>query len=838
MRLKLKYLIYYSLLFFIGYAIYKFQLEKSFNLISVYLLTVIYSSFILLFKADSGKYQPILFLLCLFVMYGYKNEDGFFSFQFIPFLLLLSGFAIAIFVFVSSISYKKKKFFLVVFLSGIASIYFFTSDSFHELTFLPFVLGSFFMFRSISFLHELKYLKKPLPVADTINYFLLPPNFSMPLFPIVDYKSFINSYTGITPAALHRGTLLICRGVFQLILYRYIYHEIIIPFNEIETATQLITFLVANFLIVLRVIGAFHIAIGLIVLIGYNIPELFNNIFFATGFSNLWRRTNMYWRNFMIKIFYYPIYFKIKKIGIYTALFVSTFVCFFITWFLHTYQWFWLKGSFPVDLKDALFWGSFGFLVSFNTLYQQRSLDRSGTPNQLPLPAIRQAIAGLIVLLVMSVLWSIWTCGSLKDWWNLMHTISNITASGLVKLLMLALGYIGIASVYHYYELHKDFRLTHIKKNKDKFAIAGFVIFISTLIIINLVLPKQNRKLYRAHIYPILSEQLNRADLMVIDNGYYTNLISTNNYCSQVWINDSDIGRNWTKYITNHTTRPSNDLRLTENIPNAEVKFKDVTYTINEIGLRDVMYPKAKPDSCYRIIILGGSYECGNGMNDGEDYISLVEKELNKSYVATSGNSIKHIEIINFSVNGYRLMQRLYEYKFIAREWKPDAVLLFIHTHYSIRIVNYLERLVYQKFNIEDDYLNKVIKLRSIKNGDDGITIRDKLGSYADSINFYGAGSIAKIAKQDGAIPFVVYLPALKDTRTRRDDDFVATICHNDSVSLIDMSDVFKGMDETKLFLSDVDFHPNKTANEMIAKELLDKIVTQQSEFHLTLTKK
>src|SRR5205823_3208060 len=116
---------------------------------------------------------------------------------------------------------------------------------------------------------------------------------------------------------------------------------------------------------------------------------------------------------------------------------------------------------------------------------------------------------------------------------------------------------------------------------------------------------------------------------------YYTNLISTNNYCSQVWINDNDIASNWTKYITSKTTRPSFDLMLTNNIPFASVKYKGINYSLNSYGLRDKEYSLIKPDSCYRIIILGGSYECGNGMNDGEDYISLVEAELNDHYIAT-----------------------------------------------------------------------------------------------------------------------------------------------------------------------------------------------------------
>lgn len=772
------------------------------------------------------------------MMYGISNEEFVYTLQPETFLILVTIFLLILFTLLSPINLTTKKVLLVLLGIALATIYLYPGEVFSEYKYIPFVIGSFFMFRSISFLHELKFMKKEIPLIDNINYFLLTPNFSMPLFPIVDYKSFISSYSGINNNTLNRGSLLICRGLAQMVVYRFIYHKIIIPFDEIQTALQVLTYLVANFLIILRVIGAFHIAIGLVILTGYNIPDIFNNIFFATGFSNLWRRTNMYWRNFMIKIFYYPIYFKIKKIGIYPALFISTFVCFFITWFLHTYQWFWIKGTFPIELKDAIFWGSFGLLVSLNTLIQQKELDKGNIKKPHSFVFLQQAFSGLIVLIVMSVLWSIWTSNSLENWAMLMSRLIFIDIRQLILIILFACGYIIVASLYHLYEKYSTTKLSIIKKQMNAISYSGFILGAGVLVILSFNGLSTENKIFHARVVAVLSEQLNKADLKVIDNGYYTNLISTNNYCSQVWMNENDISRNWTKYITAKTTRSTNDIMLIENIPGASVKYRGINFSFNSDGLRDKLYPKVKPDSCYRIIVLGGSFECGNGMNDGEDFISIVENELGENYIALRNGKPVTIEIINFSSNGYRLLQRLYHYKNTARQWDADAIFLFIHNNYHLRIGNYVNGLVLQEIPISDSYLKNIVLKTRLNKSDTGPITREKLGTYADSINYYSVKGISDIAKEDSTAVFAVYLPSIKDKSSKNDSIFLANIANWYGLKQISLKGVFAGQNRDELALSPLDFHPNKKANDLIADKLLSKILEHQDYFEIQFIKK
>ncbi len=838
MRTK-KNALFYVLLLIVGYFIYRFQIEKSFNLLTIYILAVSFSFFSFLFKIDSRKTLPFLFVCSLFSMYGVNNQDGEYQLQFSSFLLLLSVMVLMLIVLLGNYRLALKKTIIGLLAIPLASIYLFKGNGLEDFKYIPFVIGSFFMFRSISFLHEIKFMKQEVPLIDKVNYFLLTPNFSMPLFPIVDYKAFVSSYEGISTNTLKRGTLFICRGLFQMILYRFIYHQIIIPFDEIKTALDVLIFIMANFMIILRVIGAFHIAIGMVVITGYNVPDIFNNIFFSTGFSDLWRRINMYWLNFMLKIFYYPLYFKIKKIGTYKALFISTFACFIITWFLHSYQWFWLKGFFPIELKDAIFWLGFGLLVSINTLWQQKKLEQTDSKNSSAYSFLSKAFSALGILLVMSTLWSIWTSNSLQDWWTLMMNFKKWDLHQLTIILQLFFAYLIIASGYHYFQMKKETQLALPSSLLKRISIPAFLLSFVILQIINVLISKPEKIFYKKLLSHLTNEQLNKADLIMIDNGYYSNLINTNKYCTQIWVNDFDISRRWTRYTTNQTTVPSLDLLIRKGIPFASVKYKDNNYTLNSVGLRDKEYSKIKPDSTYRIVILGGSYECGNGVNDGEDFISLVETELNSNYISSINGKQFRIEMINFSSNGYFLIQRLYQYIDNARYWNPDAVFLFIHTNYKRRMASYTIRLVSEGFAIKDAYLKAIIDSSKIQKTDDFATVGQKLGAYADSLNYYAIDRINQVVTfQDSIKLFPVYLPALKDKVTNKDSVFIETICHNYNLNPLVLTNSYQGEDKNKLTLSDVDFHPNKKANRLIANKLLDSIIIHQDYFNIKFTKK
>ena len=233
------------------------------------------------------------------------------------------------------------------------------------------ILGSMFVFRLVVYLYDLHYQTAPVSVTRSLSYFFMLPNVCFPLFPVVDYQSFCRHYYDEDRYHIYQvGVRWIFRGVVHLILYRILYKNWSISLYEVENAGDLVHYCLWLFLLYLRVSGQFHIIVGMLHLFGFNLAETHHLYYLSSSFTDFWRRINIYWKDFMMKIFFYPVYFRIKGWGPVVALVVSTLVVFVLTWLLHAVQWFWLRGSFLWAANDVLFWTILAALVVVNSLWE------------------------------------------------------------------------------------------------------------------------------------------------------------------------------------------------------------------------------------------------------------------------------------------------------------------------------------------------------------------------------------------------------------------------------------------------------------------------------------
>jgi D-alanyl-lipoteichoic acid acyltransferase DltB (MBOAT superfamily) len=229
------------------------------------------------------------------------------------------------------------------------------------------VLATMFMFRMILYLYELKHADRPETLVDTLSYFFLLPNYCFLHFPVIDYRTFQRGYFARDVHEIQRaGLRMMFRGTVHLLLYRLIYHELLIPADQVHDVLGLAGYLVCNYLLYLRVSGQFHMACGLLHLFGFQLPETHHHYLLATGFTDYWRRINIYWKDFMVRVVFNPVVFRLKRWPQPVALAVATVVAFVATWSLHAYQSYWLRGTWGFSAPDALFWGILGALVLVN----------------------------------------------------------------------------------------------------------------------------------------------------------------------------------------------------------------------------------------------------------------------------------------------------------------------------------------------------------------------------------------------------------------------------------------------------------------------------------------
>jgi GNAT superfamily N-acetyltransferase len=67
----------------------------------------------------------------------------------------------------------------------------------------------------------------------------------------------------------------------------------------------------ATFLLYLRVSGLFHLIVGLLRLFGFALPETHHLYYLSSSFTDFWRRINIYWKEFLTKVVFYPTFVRL-----------------------------------------------------------------------------------------------------------------------------------------------------------------------------------------------------------------------------------------------------------------------------------------------------------------------------------------------------------------------------------------------------------------------------------------------------------------------------------------------------------------------------------------------
>lgn len=280
------------------------------------------------------------------------------------------------------------------------------------------VLGTMFMFRMIIYLYELKHAQQPERLTDTLSYFFLLPNYCFLHFPVVDYKTFLRSHFAANIHATQRvGLRMIVLGTVQLLTYRWIYQRYSCSPDDVDSAAGLARYLVCNYLLYFHVAGQFHTACGMLHLFGFQLPETHHNFLLASSFTDYWRRINIYWKDFMVRVVFNPVVFRLKRRPQALALACGTVVVFVATWALHAYQYFWIGGTWSFGVPDALFWGILGVLVLINVQWDARNPRRRAKGTDLhPRALAIRVLKTAATFTTIAILWSLWSSPSLSAW--------------------------------------------------------------------------------------------------------------------------------------------------------------------------------------------------------------------------------------------------------------------------------------------------------------------------------------------------------------------------------------------------------------------------------------
>lgn len=656
------------------------------------------------------------------------------------------------------------------------------------LSVLP-ILASMFMFRLIIYLYDLPHERKPVPLQTRLAYFFMLPNLCFPLFPVVDYQRFTASYYVREADGIHRkGVGWMLLGTVHILAYRWLHIHLIPDPASIQNQEDVVLFVVTAYVQYLRISGMFHIAVGILCLFGFDLLATNRWFFFAATYTDLWRRINSYWKDFLQKTVYFPVFMRFrKKLGMTRAMVLATAAVFISSWALHAYQWFWLQGEVLISEVDLGFWGLVGAGVVVSSLVESRRR-KQATPRTPLQEAVARTRSMALVFAPTAVLWSLWSSESLPDW---LYIVGQLRHGGPLMTARIAAVAIAVfAGGVGLNWLHMQGRLPNpgpvLARGPVLVGVAG------ALVLMGVAAPRLPDD------SSVLALTLEPAGAI----GYYEGLIQDGAGPGQA---DDGVERTqYPDFLLQTDGKTRGRLR-----PSVSGTLMGEPFRTNEHGLRGPSVSKSRTPGVVRIALLGASPAMGWGVADGEEFPALIDRALGPS-----------VEVVNFAMAGFGPVRQLWILE-DALEFDPHLVVLVTHCEADRLLTETLLLNTLERGPPFPPDLQALVPLAELQ----GATRRRaRIAREVEPLTRWAYGRLADVSRDHGAVPVWVFLrlpqgPPRCDTPHATEAERWARAAGLETVRL---KDIFRGYDRSLLITEDD--HPNDAAHRIIAEHLAPRL--------------
>ena len=695
------------------------------------------------------------------------------------------------------------------------------------------ILGSMFVFRLIIYFYDRSYETTPPRLSQTIGYFFLLPNVCFPLFPVVDFKKFCRHYYDEDRHKTYQvGIEWIWRGLLQLVLYRVIYYHLTLDPVTVSHLGDLVVYMVSTFLLYVRISGHFHLVVGMLHLFGFNLPETHHRYLLASSFTDFWRRINIYWKDFMMKVFYYPAFFRLRRLGDTKALVLATIFTFLMTWFLHFVQWFWIRGSLLIELNDVIFWTVLALLVLVNSLYETRH----GRARILTRTRTLRESAGLVfrtigTFCVICVLWSFWTSESVADW---VLMVRSAWTPPPWTSLQVALGTAALAAavVASVYIVWKGWGAAD---QRPGVRVPPLAVLATTAALCLLTVPAVAvRTGHRDIVESLQSASLNRRDAEEFQRGYYENLLDVrrfNRELQQIYERmPKDFVRSLSVLGLSRSTRDEQDYEL---VPDKEGRFAGAMVRTNRWGMRDREYSLQRPPGVYRIALLGPSTAMGSGVEAHESFEAVLEERLNHDLAPERSTSF---EILNFGVAGYSPLHMLYQLERKVFAFEPHMAMFVGHVSDLEGTSRRWARMVRGGSLPPDPFHDDLLRRSGLTPQAGPNEARRRLKPFERELLGWVYRRFVTECRERGITPVFVYMQKVTEpgeTWSAQERGQILALAAEAGFPVLNLSGVFHNRGRENLWIAENDAHPNALGSRLVADKLYELLRARGAELEL-----
>lgn len=725
---------------------------------------------------------------------------------------------------------------------------------------MPFwpVLGSMFMFRLVVYLHDLRRSADRPPLAITLTYFFPLPNVSFLFFPILDFKTFRETYRPDARwADAQEGVGWVVTGLTHLLAYRAVKYFVLPDPYQLGDVPHVTLFLAASYALYLHVSGHFHIVTGVLHLFGFKLPRTHNHYFLASSFTDVWRRINIPWKDFMAKVFFAPAFFALRGLGTRAAAAVATLGVFAVTWLLHSYQVFWLTGAVEEPSgREAALWLGLGVLVAINLQFDLSNPARRAGPLP-PFAAAGWAVRVVGMFALISVFWACWNTPAVLGSVRALPTTDPDAATGSALVLgVMLVAVVALTAA----RLGWD-RLTtcplppwggglgwgvswtgrgasdrpigpstpHLnpppqggRRQEKPLPLGAVARHVAVLAGLALCAVPQVVGLFGPRaaeaVAALRRESVTPAEAAQVVRGYYEEVTAVGAPTGDWLAALEGRPRPPEQVIYTDMTRPADGLLMRELIPGWSGEVSGRRLTVNRLGMRDRADRTVEkpPDTC-RVAVVGSSVVMGYGVGDEEVFTRLLEDRLN----ARRRPGGPRYEVLNFGSGLSDAIQRraLLDRKVFA--FTPDAVYYVAHQD-EFQAVQHLAQLAASGGELPYPCLNEVIR----KAGIDPAAppplseVLVRLQPHAKDLLVGVYRELVADCRHRGVVPVWVYLPMPGVVDVRLRSDVLVKLAEEAGFVVADLSDWADGHRTADVRAGASDPHASPLGHRLIAEKM------------------
>ena len=512
---------------------------------------------------------------------------------------------------------------------------------------------------------------------------------------------------------------------------------------------------------------------------------------------------------------------------------IATIASFAATWFLHAYQWFWLRGQFLLTWPDVLFWTILAALVLHKNLSDQRKPRPSflTRPTITPGLLLRRTLRASGVFFTMAVLWSFWYSPTIGEWVARFRVV-QVTQESLIMVILGTLAIMTAIGIGIYFELR---RYRPARVDKEALPPARFFRHAATTAAAGLVLVVLGNPDFITHtpgpVKEVLADlrvsRLSSRDRQLMERGYYEDLIGVDRFNQDLWQLYAVRPPDWVDIEkTDAVILEPNEFINYRLKPETEIIFHNVLFKTNRWGMRDQEYTQQKPAGTARIVLVGSSRAMGSGVELEDTFEFLVEQRLNQAF---AGSVFESYEILNMSVAGYTLVHQVLRMDEILA-FQPDLVIIEVNPSFEISTCfRYMLSRDRAGIAMPDAFLQDLLSAGQVSRQASDTAALAQLMPYGEDLFDWAFTTMADRIKASGAEPLILYFPSVVPEDRTEDISILFESGTAAGFRVIDLADVFRGEDANTLIIAPWDYHPNAVAHRILAEALIEALVDMGS---------